>query len=120
MSYNRIYGKGTTPEQALLYSKINEIGHNTKTSFLKKTRVKYLEYKNTNLLETQLVLSSNLDTLDRVLSTSESNARKQLEEYYGDEELVNIYDIYNNPQSEIAICFLISKCKDYNLYKFLY
>ena len=46
MSYNRIYGKGTTPEQALLYSKINEIGHNTKTSFLKKTRVKYLEYKN--------------------------------------------------------------------------
>jgi hypothetical protein len=119
MSYNRIYGKGTTPEQALLYSKINEIGHNTKTPFLKKTRVKYLEYKNINELETQLVLSSNLDTLDREMTTSESNARKKLQEYYGD-ELVNIYEIYNNPQSTIALCFLISKCKDYKLYKFLY
>ena len=29
MSYNRIDGKGSTPEEALLYSKINEIGHGT-------------------------------------------------------------------------------------------
>ena len=103
-----------------LYSKINEIGHNTHTSFLKKTNVKYLEHPNSNVLETQIVLSSNLDTLNRELSTSESNARKKLEEYYGAKELKKIYEIYNNPQSQIAICFLISKCKDYNLYKFLY
>ena len=37
MSYNGIYGKGKTPEEALVYSKVNEIGHGSKPLFLKKT-----------------------------------------------------------------------------------
>ena len=39
MSYYAVYGKGRNPDEGLIYAKVNEIGHNTNTSFLKKTNV---------------------------------------------------------------------------------
>ena len=120
MSYNSIYGKGITPGEALLYSKINEIGHNTKPIFLKKTKIKYLDYTNNNLLETHLFIGNRHNIVDRNFTISEININRQLIEYYGVKELNNIYNIYNNPKSNITICLLISKCNTYNLYKFIY
>jgi hypothetical protein len=116
MSYNRIYGKGSTPEEALLYSKINEIGHGTKPRFLKKTNIKYLEY--TPTLETDLFMSSH--QCDRELTISEENANKRLIECYSEEELKTIMDIYSDIDSEYSICFKIDTSNGQNLYKFLY
>jgi hypothetical protein len=116
MSYNIIYGKGSTPEEALLYSKINEIGHGTKPRFLKKTNIKYLEY--TPTLETDLFMSSY--QCDRELTISEKNANKRLIECYGEEELKTIMDIYSDIDSEYSICFKIDTSNVQNLYKFLY
>ena len=117
MSYNIIYGKGNTPKEALLYAKINEIGHGTKPRFLKKTNVKYLEY--TSTLETDLVMSSL--QCDRELTISEKNAKKRLIECYG-EEFNTIMDIYRDIYSKYSICYKIESdtSNELNLYKFLY
>jgi hypothetical protein len=116
MSYNIIYGKGSTPEEALLYSKINEIGHGTKPRFLKKTNIKYLEY--TPTLETDLFMSSY--QCDRELTISEAKSIKKLKDYYGEEEFTNIIDIYSDIDSKYSICFKIDTSNGQNLYKFLY
>ena len=117
MSYNGIYGKGKTPEEALVYAKVNEIGHGTKPLFLKKTRVKYLG--NHSNLDTQLFMAYNTQSLNRDLTSTEANAKKKLIELYGSTELNKIYDIYKNVNDEV-LCFMINKYSDYNLYKFLY
>jgi len=118
MSFNGIYGKGKTPTEALIYAKINEIGHGTKPLFLKKTKVKYLGI-HTNL-DTLLFMSYNTHELNRDLTSSESNAKKKMIELYGSTELNKIYEIYRNPDGEEVLCFMINKSNAYNLYKFLY
>jgi len=118
MSYNGIYGKGKTPEEALVYAKVNEIGHGTKPIFLKKTRVKYIG--NHSNLDTQLFMAYNTHNLNRDLTSTEANAKKKLIELYGSTELNKIYDIYKNVNDEEVLCFMINKSNDYNLYKFLY
>jgi hypothetical protein len=118
MSFNGIYGKGKTPNEALIYAKINEIGHGTKPLFLKKTRVKYLG--NHRNLETLLFMSYNTHNLNRYLTNTESDAKKNLIELYGSTELNKIYEIYMNVNGEEVLCFMINKSNDYNLYKFLY
>lgn len=117
MSYHKIYGIGNTPKEALLYSKINEIGHGTKPRFLKKTDVKYLEY--TPTLETDLVMSS-VDFGSREPTISEEKAIKKLKNNYGEQEFNTIMDIYRNIDSKYSICFKIDTSNKRNLYKFLY
>jgi len=119
MSYNIIYGKGRTPKEALLYAKINEIGHGTKPSFLKKTNVKYLEYSNT--LQADLFMAS-LDFRTREPTISEEKAKKKLKNNYGEQEYNTIIDIYRNIDSNYSICYKIDSdtSNDINLYKFLY
>ena len=119
MSFNIIYGKGRNPKEALIYSKVNEIGYGTKPRFLKKTNVKYLEYRNTNTLETLLHLSY-FGKCNRDPSSSEENSRRSLIDYYGVKEFNAIMDIYSNIDSEYTICFKIGTSNGYNLYKFLY
>jgi len=118
MSYNIMYGKGRTPKEALLYAKINEIGYGNKSSFLKKTNVKYLEY--TNTLQTDLFISSL--TYDRELTTTETQAIKNLKNTYFEEEYNNIVDIYKDINSNYSICYKIDSdtSNEINLYKFLY
>jgi hypothetical protein len=116
MSYNIIYGIGCSPEEALLYSKINEIGHRTNPRFLKKTNVKYLEY--TPTLETDLFMSSL--QYDRELTISEAKSIKKLKDNYGENEFNTIMDIYRDIDSNYSICFKIDTSEEYNLYKFLY
>jgi len=119
MSYNIIYGKGRTPKEALLYAKINEIGHGTKPSFLKKTNVKYLEYSNT--LQADLFISSL--TYDRELTTTETKAIKNLKKTYCEEEEYNtILNIYRDINSNYSLCYKIDSdtSNEINLYKFLY
>jgi hypothetical protein len=116
MSYNIIYGKGRSPEEALLYSKINEIGHGTRPRFLKKTNIKYLEY--TPTLETDLFMASL--QYDRELTISELNAKTKLKDYYGENEFNTIMDIYRDIDSNYSICFKIDTSDGQNLYKFLY
>mgnify|MGYP005653705059 CR=1 FL=1 len=115
MSYNRIYGKGSTPEEALLYSKINEIGHGTKPRFLKKTNIKYLEY--TPTLETDLFMSSY--QCDRELTISETQAINKLKDKYGDDEFNSIMEIYRNIDNKYSLCFKIvsDTSNEQNLYK---
>ena len=119
MSYNLIYGIGKTPQQALIYAKVNEIGHETNTRFLKKTKVKYLDF-NKDKLEKYLFMVYNTLNIDRELTSSELNANNELTKYYGKPELKNIIDIYSSLNTDVAICFIDSKSGDYNLYKFLY
>ena len=118
MSYNIIYGKGRTPTEALLYAKINEIGHGTKPSFLKKTNVKYLEYSNT--LETDLFMASL--EYDRELTISETQAINKLNDKYGDDEFNSIMEIYRNIDNKYSLCFKIvsDTSNEQKLYKFLY
>ena len=116
MSYNIIYGKGRSPKEALLYSKINEIGHGTTPRFLKKTNIKYLEC--TPTLETDLFMTSL--QYDRELTISEAKSIKKLKDYYDEEELKTIMDIYSDIDSEYSICFKIDTSNGQNLYKFLY
>ena len=119
MSYNLIYGIGKTPQQALIYAKVNEIGHETNTRFLKKTKVKLLDF-NKNNLDTYLFMVYDTLNIVRGLTTSELNAKNELTKYYGKKELKNIMDIYSSLNTDISICFIDSKSEDYNLYKFLY
>jgi hypothetical protein len=116
MSYRKIYGIGNTPEEALLYAKINEIGHRSKTRFLKKTNVKCLEYSKT--LETDL-FSASL-TYDRELTISEAKSIKNLKNTYCDKDYNIILDIYRDIDSNYSICFKIDTSNEQNLYKFLY
>ena len=120
MSFNRIYGIGNTPNEALIYAKVNEIGHNTRPNFLRKTQIKYLEYSNNSVLELKLITTYLIRNVNRELTTTELNARNDLLEYYGKKELNTIMDIFGNVNSDITVCFLDSKSNDYNLYKFLY
>ena len=63
MSFNGIYGKGNTPDKALVYAKVNEIGHGSNPLFLKKTSVKYLgNHQNLDIL---LFMSYNTMDLNR-------------------------------------------------------
>ena len=118
MSFNGIYGIGKTHNEALIYAKVNEIGHATKPLFLKKTKVKYLgEHSNLDIL---LFMSYNTHELNRDLTSSESNAKKKMIELYGSTELNKIYEIYRNPDGEEVLCFMINKSNAYILYKFLY
>jgi len=119
MSYNLIYGIGKSPQQALIYAKVNEIGHETNTRFLKKTKVKCLDF-NKDKLEIYLFMVYNIKNIDRELTTSELNANNELTKYYGKKELKNIIDIYSSLNTDISLCFIDSKYEDYNLYKFLY
>ena len=118
MSYNGIYGKGKTPEEALVYSKVNEIGHGSKPLFLKKTNVKYLGHHQN--LDTLLLISYNSNNLTRDLTECETNSKKKMIELYGSTELNKIYDIYRDVNGKDVLCFMINKSNDYNLYKFLY
>jgi hypothetical protein len=123
MSFNAIYGKGNTPQQALVYAKVNEIGHNTNPRFLKKTNAMCINYKNTNRLQEQLFTCYNIkDREDQRLAftTSELNSKKELLDYYGKDKLNEILTLYENINSDISLCFIITKSNDYNLYKFLY
>ena len=120
MSYNVIYGKGRNPNEALIYAKVNEIGHNTNPSFLKKTNVMYLDYRNINTLQEKLFIIYSSRNLIREKTTTELNTNKDLIEYYGKEILDSIIDLYGNPTNDTTIGFLVSKSKDYNIYKFLY
>jgi len=123
MSFNAIYGKGKTPQQALVYAKVNEIGHNTNPRFLKKTNAMCIYYKNTHRLQEQLFMSYNIKDIEEqrlTLTTSELNSKKELLEYYGKDKLNEIFTIYENINSNISLCFIINKSNDYNLYKFLY
>ena len=113
MSYHKIYGTGDTAQEAFIYAKINEIGYGTKPRFLKKTNIKFLEYYNT--LETDLFLAS-LDYSNRKPTISEAKAIKKLKTYYGEEGLNTIINIYNNKDSNTALCFKIND----NIYNFLY
>lgn len=119
MSYNVIYGKGSTPKEALLYAKINEIGHGTNPSFLKKTNIKYLEYSNT--LQTDLFMAS-LDFRTREPTISEEKAIKKLKDTYGEQEFNTILNIYKDTKSKYCLCFKIDydSSNDLYLYKFLY
>ena len=119
MSYNLIYGIGKTPQQALIYAKVNEIGHETNTRFLKKTKVKCLDFDK-DKLEIYLFMVYNIKNIERELTTSELNANNELTKYYGKKELKNIIDIYSSLNTDISLCFIDSKYEDYNLYKFLY
>ena len=76
MSYNGIYGKGKTPEEALIYTKVNEIGHGSKPLFLKKTAVKYLGHHQN--LDTLLLISYNSNNLMRDLTECETNSKKKM------------------------------------------
>jgi len=118
MSYRKIYGIGNTPEEALLYAKINEIGHGTKPNVLKKTDVKCLEYSKTLELD---LFSASL-TYDRELTTTETQAIKNLKNTYCDEDFNTILDIYRDIDSNYSICFKIDSdtSTEQNLYKFLY
>lgn len=118
MSYNIIYGKGRTPKEALLYAKMNELGHETKPSFLKKTNVKYLKY--TKTLDLDLFISSL--TYDRELTKTESQSIKNLKNTYCDEEYNTIIDIYRDITSNYTLCYKIDSdtSNELNLYKFLY
>jgi hypothetical protein len=118
MSFNGIYGKGKTPKEALVYAKVNEIGHGSKPLFLKKTSVKYLG--NHLNLDTLLFMTYNTPNLNRDLTDCEANSKKKMIELYGTTELNKIYAIYMNPDGKEVLCFMINKSNDYNLYKFLY
>jgi len=118
MSYNGIYGKGKTPEEALIYAKVNEIGYGSKPLFLKKTDVKYLGHHQN--LDTLLLISYNSNNLRRDLTECETNSKKKMIELYGSTELNKIYDIYRDVNGKEVLCFMINKSNDYNLYKFLY
>jgi len=118
MSYNGIYGKGKTPNKALVYAKVNEIGHGSKPLFLKKTAVKYLGHHQN--LDTLLFMSYNTHNLKRDLTDCEANAKKKMIELYGSTEVNKIYDIYRDVNGKEVLCFMINKSNDYNLYKFLY
>jgi len=120
MSYYAIYGKGRNPNEALIYAKVNEIGHNTNTSFLKKTNVMYLDYNNVNTLQEKLFTSYLIRNINREKTTSELNSKKDLIHYYGKEKFDAILEVYGNPTNDTTIGFLLSKTKDYNIYKFLY
>lgn len=123
MSFNRIYGIGKTPESAFYFAKINEIGHNTDTKFLLKTKIKYIKFNNPDKLE--LLLFRAFDTKaiyqKRDLTKTEINAYKVLVSYYGKKNLKEIYKVYRNKKGDTTLCFKVRHYNGgYNVYKFLF
>lgn len=118
MSFHRIFSFGDTPEQALIYAKINEIGYNTKSiRFLKKTEIELVD--NISKLELKLYLVHDIKNNPSQIKTE---ALINLKKNFSEEKLNKILNIYCNPNSERVIClkeennFGIYK----NMYRFLY
>lgn len=120
MSFNRIYGLGNTPSQALIYSKMNEIECNSKTPFLRISRLYHIE-KPDNISVDNLELKIIIASINKNIICSDQSNYDYLKSYYGNiklEEILKIYSLNN----DIALCI---KCQDsyskgYNLYKFLF
>ena len=128
MSFRRIYGYGSNPKEALINTKINEIGHLSDQSpkrqkdiklFLKKTRVKYIQYDDPKKLELELFTVHNIDKLDRELSSFEKKCNIKLRKYFGIQKLNEILRIYNK-KNDITIAFKLKRKKNINKYKFLF
>ena len=120
MSFNRIYGLGVTPSQALIYSKMNEIECNSKTPFLRVTSLYHIE-KPDNISVDKLELKIIIASLNNNIIESENTNYSYLKTFYGEKKLVEILKIYRI-KDDIALCL---KCQDsymegYNLYKFLF
>ena len=118
MSFNRIYGIGLTPSQALIYSKMNEIECNNKTPFLRVTRTYYIDKPN-NISVDKLELKIIIASVNKNIIESENY--RYLKSFYGGKKLEEILKIYRT-KDDIALCI---KCEDnymeeYNLYKFLF
>lgn len=114
MSFHRIFGYGDTAEEALIYSKINEIGHKTiPTLFLKKTNVKLIE--NMDKLELNLFMGYNLH---RDSTKTELDALTSLEKQFSEKELKDIMDIYRNPECNTVICF--REINNFGPFKYMY
>ena len=128
MSYNRIYGIGNNAREAFINTKINEIGHLSDQShkrqadikqFLKKTRIKYIQYDNPSKLEIELFTVHNICKIKRKLSTFENKCNIKLRKYFGIQKLNEILKIYNK-KNDITIVFKMGKIKNKNKYKFLF
>lgn len=121
MSYKKIYGIGKTPEQALVYTKVNEIGYGNYS--FKKNRVYFVEIpKNRTKVysfDVDIFIYYNIYNIDRDLSTTEANVKESFESFYDRNTLKKIISIYDN-NSDICLCFKVGEWGDNNLYKFLY
>ena len=82
MAYNKIYSIGLTAQEAFINAKINEIGHNTNTTFLKKTKLKVINYKDPSKLEIYLLMISNLDNLNREVTKYEDDTYNKMVDYF--------------------------------------
>ena len=120
MSFNRIYGLGLTPSQALIYSKMNEIECNNKTQFLRVTCTYYIDKPN-NISVDKLELKIIIASLNKNIIESENSNYSYLKKFYGEKKIETILKIYRT-KDDMALCI---KCQDsyiqgYNLYKFLF
>lgn len=129
MSFNRIYGYGTNIKEAFIDTKINEIGYLSSQTlkrekklrrFLKKTKVKYIDYDNPKKLETELFIVHDLERIKRELTTYEKKSLKKLRKYFGIKQLNEILKIYKNKEGNCVIGFKVDKKGKINKYKFLF
>ena len=102
MSFNRIYGVGSSPSQALIYSKMNEIECGTKTDFLSVTKtytVKKPDGIDVDDLELKIIISALEDPNTR-------NNNKHfifLKNFYGREKLDRILDTYKKKMERLFV-----------------
>lgn len=128
MSFNRIYGYGETPHKAFITSKMNEIGCNIATPFLKKTRIYSIRKPDDlegDLLELYIIVSCGVKSLEGVrgLTTTEANYYNNLVELYGIKELEKICRIYRglDDYKDMSLCIRMDTLYEgYNVYKFLF
>ena len=129
MSFNRIYGYGTNIKEAFIDTKINEIGFLSSQTlkrekelrrFLKKTKVKYVDYDNPKKLETELFIVHDLERIKRELTAYERKCLIKLRKYFGIQKFNEILKIYRNKEGNSVIGFKVDKRGKINKYKFLF
>ena len=132
MSFDRIYGVGRCVEQALIFSKINEIECGAKTDFLKVTKA-YLIDKPNNLDVDNLELKIIFSALEPEELRKDNKHYRYLEEFYGKNKLDRLLDIYKTKNDE-ALCIRCDNSnssininninninnRELNVYKFLF
>ena len=132
MLYRVVIGKGKTPEEALLFARINQIGYDEgikKNSISKKTNVLEVPIEKVRYDSNKLIMAIhfaqayyNYKKLDseakekRGFTNSEYSYYCILVKKFGDDFFTKIMDIYNSKDSEDCLAV---KCET-NMYKLMY
>ena len=129
MSFYSIQSFGDTFEKALVFCKINEIGYKTKfkkNSILRKTRVYKIDLHenfscNPEKLITELFIYYNSKNLNRDKTHMEINIINKLNNFYGEQTMNEIMNIYENAfeKKYLKFALQIYKTKP-TLLKFVY